>query len=283
MSQPLLLYEGPSLLGGGEPIVVIATGLASESRNVKTGPMVQTWILLRDTPPIEGAASGADSAICGGCSLRAQPPFTRRSCYVNVGWAPNNIWKAYKRGGARDARRDLRQPFEGGVVRLGAYGDPAAAPAYVWHEVLAKARGWTGYTHQWYLPHAAGYRGFLMASVDSAEEAEAAQSWGWRTFRLRLAREELLASTREVVCPASDEAGNKTTCAACRLCDGGVRRKAPSVAIIAHGPAAGRLAAQRTQVGMFAPSSVEEWRAFFRNAGGAPSGVPGAPRPPLVG
>ena len=45
----LVLYEGPSEIDG-KPIVCIAT---LDSRNRKTGNMVQTWILRQDVSPFE--------------------------------------------------------------------------------------------------------------------------------------------------------------------------------------------------------------------------------------
>ena len=42
-----IIYRGPSLLDG-KPIVVIAVGLNSSSKNRKTGNMLQTYILRDD-------------------------------------------------------------------------------------------------------------------------------------------------------------------------------------------------------------------------------------------
>ena len=57
-----------------EPIVLIATGLSrsqsKQSKNRKTGPMVQTHILRQDMRPIEAVNTGADVSICGDCPLR---------------------------------------------------------------------------------------------------------------------------------------------------------------------------------------------------------------------
>jgi imidazole glycerol phosphate synthase subunit HisF len=56
---------------------------------------------------------------------------------------------------------------------------------------------------------------------------------GYRTFRTRTEAEALGA--REIACPASDEAGNKTSCADCRACGGTAAKAKVSIAIIAHG------------------------------------------------
>ena len=48
----LILWQGPSEFTG-DPVALIATGFRRPSRNDKTGPMIQTWILRRDIHPIQ--------------------------------------------------------------------------------------------------------------------------------------------------------------------------------------------------------------------------------------
>jgi hypothetical protein len=73
-----------------------------------------------------------------------------------------------------------------------------------------------------------------MISADSLSEAQAAWAAGNRTFRVIKSVDEIVKG-REISCPASAEAGFKTTCMDCGLCAGnGV--KAKSIAIIDHGP-----------------------------------------------
>ena len=45
-----VLYDGPSMLNQWENVIVIAT---LSSANVKTGNMIQTWILVKDYAPVE--------------------------------------------------------------------------------------------------------------------------------------------------------------------------------------------------------------------------------------
>jgi hypothetical protein len=242
----VIFFAGPSLLTG-DPIWVIGTGLDGSSRNVKTGKLVQFWILRRDVSPVDAAHSGKDEAICGNCKLR-EGPFQARTCYVNVNWAPLNVWRAAHAG---------RYPLApagacaGLVLRLGAYGDSAAAPVPLWLRVTGEARGWTGYTHQWADPRVQELRAVCMASVDSLEEMHRARIMGWRTFRVRRPGEGLSTARREVMCPAAPEAGHRTTCEKCRLCDGLARPKGPDVAIFAHGPSAAILDRQSRQVRLF--------------------------------
>ena len=75
-----------------------------------------------------------------------------------------------------------------------------------------------------------------MASVDSEDEAAEAQAMGWRTFRCRSEDEPVMSG--EIMCPASDEAGKKTTCDTCLLCAGRYsekKNKIANISIIVHG------------------------------------------------
>jgi hypothetical protein len=71
-----------------------------------------------------------------------------------------------------------------------------------------------------------------MRSVDSLEEAYEAWANGQRTFRVVKSVDEIIKG-REILCPASKEAGRRVQCADCRLC-GGTRMQAKSIAIPAH-------------------------------------------------
>ena len=122
-------------------------------------------------------------------------------------------------------------------VRLGSYGDPMAVPEYVWRSLTSAAEYVTAYTHG-----ANTMPDMVMTSADSAAEARDAWGKGERTFRVISALDKLIKG-KEILCPASDEAGNRATCAACKLC-GGNGVKAKSVAIVAHG------AAKRTTKGL---------------------------------
>lgn len=247
-----ILYRGPSMLDGS-PIVAIVTGLRTGSSNAKTGAMLQTWILRDDVAPHTAIKTGADAAICGGCPLRgiAMGDSTKeRGCYVTVHQAPLSVWKAYKRGAYPDWTRQpalIAQAGEGRAVRLGSYGDPVAAPLGVWRELTKWARSWTGYTHQWrdVVHSVTEWQRLVMASVESHAGALKAHMEGWRTFRLIESVADL-AQGAEVLCPASAEAGHKSSCDRCSLCMGTASRSRKSIAIVAHG--AGRKHAKSVAV-----------------------------------
>lgn len=241
MSTGIILWEGASALDG-QPIVVIATGIGKASRNEKTGDMVQTWIMRADIEPHLAVKTGADASVCGECPHR---PTLGGSCYVKTFQAPLSIFRAYQRGVYRRASvEELASIGEGRMVRLGSYGDPAAAPFHMWQALVSRAAGVTGYTHQWRTANPA-FRTIVMASVDSFAEGLEARAADWRTFRIRTA-DEALEAKREFVCPASKEAGERTNCASCKACGGLDAKAKASPVIIAHGATARRFALYRS-------------------------------------
>ena len=114
---------------------------------------------------------------------------------------------------------DVGVKFSGLMVRLGAYGDPSAVPSSVWDDVLLHSKGRTGYTHQFGVEGADVRPDLCMISADT--EAEARVQWGLgnRTFRVGHTVDEMVKG-HEILCPASEEAGKRTTCNECKLCIG---------------------------------------------------------------
>lgn len=234
MTNPngLILWEGPSQ-HDGSPIVVIATGLKAGSTNSKTGAMLQTYILRSDIPPQEAINTGGDAAICGTCTHRGDGTGKGRSCYVAIFHGPRGVYAAYKRGSYAKAA-DLADVGADRMVRLGAYGDPGAAPIDVWDKLLQRAKGWTGYTHMWKTLPAYLWHPLVMASVDSEAEMYEAHAAGYRTFRVTPGPNENIKG-KEIVCPASHEAGQKVECIDCKACMGTSAKARVSIQIAAHG------------------------------------------------
>jgi hypothetical protein len=229
--QGIIVYQGKSQLNG-KPIVAIATGLNTKSANGKTGEIVQIYIIAAGISPVKALYNGKDEAVCGDCPHRVIEG--TGTCYVNPAHGPLAIQKAHANGNydypkSEEAARIL----SGRVVRLGAYGDPAAVPLAVWDAILVDAAGWTGYSHQWRKPIAKGLNRYCMASVETPRQQAHAIRKGWRTFRIRENAEDAMQAG-EIVCPASAEAGKRLTCDTCKACSGGNVKKA-SIAIIAHG------------------------------------------------
>jgi|TARA_R110000824_G_scaffold392261_1_gene590552 hypothetical protein len=236
MKQPngYILYSGPSLLDGA-PIVAIGTGFAGASANPKTGDMIQVWILRQDIAPHHAIHTGDDASVCGNCPLRGAIVAGRnvkRECYVSTFQAPNSVWKKYKRNGY--PMLDTYSRFSGRKVRLGAYGDPAAVPKQYLQAAVNASTGITGYTHQY--ASSPEYSTVAMASADNSKSRAAAKALGFRTFRVMRKNETLEAG--EILCPASKEAGVKTNCVKCGLCNGNPsssrKRPVPDIAIYIH-------------------------------------------------
>lgn len=229
-----IAYEGPSQIDG-RPIVVIVNKLQG-SDNAKTGAdLVQTFIIRADVAPTDALKTGDDVSICGQCVHR--PILAKANgqapCYVNVGRSVRSVYEAYKRGRyTKTTPGQLRAILAGRKVRVGTYGDPAAAPVAIWQEITADAAGVVGYSHQWQavnFDHAA-WAPLVMASADSIDEAAQANLFGMRVFRVSVGVDK---QPGEATCPASAEGGRRATCDTCMLC-GGTSKAARDIVIADH-------------------------------------------------
>jgi len=222
-----VIYRGPSEIDG-QPIVVVAIW---SSTNRKTGDMLQTYILRSDLDPLTINKLGEDYSICGDCALRGTPTLDPdkkqaedRPCYVVLGQGPTQVWKGLQRGIYPDhtTPQQRRALGRGRMVRIGTYGDGAAAPEYVWDQLLDGAEGHNAYSHN------GGDPFIYMVSADSLPQAQAAWSSGFRTFRVVHDTSHL--QPNEILCPSS----RGVQCVDCRLC-GGSQVRAKSIAIVVHG------------------------------------------------
>jgi hypothetical protein len=227
-----IIYNGPSEIDG-KPIVVIVIW---KSTNSKTGAMLQTYILRSDIDPRDANKSGEDKSICGSCRHRGKPTKNKkkklakgRTCYVNMGQGVLIVYRAFLAGRYPDYTTPAKRRAVGRKrnVRIGTYGDGAAAPTYVWDELLSEADGHTAYSHN------GGDPVRYMISADTLQQAQQAWASKYRTFRVVRDVSEI-DSKHETLCPASKEAGYRTTCESCLLC-GGTSVKAKSIAIPVHG------------------------------------------------
>ena len=220
------VWQGPSVIDGS-PIVVLAT---FGSSNVKTGPMVQLWIVRSDMHPTEARSIGADTAICGDCPFRSVAAGGNAGCYAGRGMSAmgtGSAWKSWNRGNA--AEFDLSK-FVGQPVRFGAYGDPAAVPFEVWEPILAVASGVTGYTHQWRTADPR-FAEFCMASTESVEGRRDARQRGYRSFDVLALGES--PARGQIVCPATRI--DTVTCASCMQCGGTGSGRTADIVVTAHG------------------------------------------------
>jgi len=215
MRKPLgyVIQESTSPIDGSPIVVILTMG----SSNRKTGNMCQVWILRADVNPVQAVNTGEDYSICGNCPHRKQADGSR-SCYVNVGQAPNSVWKTYQAG---KYERDLhalgaREAVKGRKIRWGAYGDPALVNRLTFRVLNNAAAGHTAYTHQWREPWAQWTAGHMQASCDGMADYLEASSRGFKTFAVIPKNGDSYSGK---LCPATAE-GSKVTCLTCSLCDG---------------------------------------------------------------
>ncbi len=220
-SAGYIMWQGPSALDG-HPIAVIAT---MQTSNIKTGNMIQVWIIRSDVSPIEASKTGADYSICGSCQHRH---YNDGACYVNLGQAPLAIYRSFKKGNYPRFEQPLHGHFfSKRQIRLGAYGDPAAAPFWVMSEMVQRGAGHTAYTHQArHLNFDNRFLEIAMVSADTPKQALKYHELGAKTFRIALEDDGVLAD--EVQC-LSEWAG--LDCADCLLCDA----KNQNVVVQVHG------------------------------------------------
>lgn len=176
----------------------------------------------------------ADQAVCFDC------PFSQnRGCYtakINqyAGFLSSlrSIGKANKWDDIPEYSDDIGRQIialsKGRYARFGTYGEPSLLPLSLVADVCNVAKSWTGYTHQYM--RKPEYAPYLMASLHSDRQMTYAERLGYRAF---IASKQPL-SKPFVNCPASTEAGFKSTCAECGLCSGTSGKGKKSVWILEH-------------------------------------------------
>ena len=179
-----------------------------------------------------------DGAVCFDCPFSVSNGAKLSACYTH---------KLMQYSGFLSSLRSIRTEFTfdeipeltenianeivrqcaGLYVRFGTYGEPSLIPLALMRSICAVAKNWTGYTHQWL--RKTEYSVFLMASVHNQSQAAFAAKQGWRSF---VATKEGIQGL--VNCPASEEAGFKSTCSKCGLCSGIEGKGKKSVWILQH-------------------------------------------------
>lgn len=203
----------------------------AKSRNSKTGNMPTAWV---------GSTKEEAWDSCEGCSLRGN------GCYAwsgSVRMGHGGLLRAAANGADRSLEWALENRHKGARnVRLTGIGDIGRcgkdkADAIV-ERIQQEGLGILGYTHHWREESVAeAWKGRLMASCETAEDADKAVAEGWRATMIvsedtaRTFKTE--AGNRVSVCPAQLREGS-IDCNNCRLCDAS-RDLAPVIAFIVHG------------------------------------------------
>lgn len=228
------VWQGASELDGKPIALLVTRGYAP---NKKTGALIQTYIIRSDRDPVTVLRQGKDKSICGDCIHSSKANGGQGTCYVRVDTGTMQVYRAYKRK-RYPAINTIESAWQvsGELVRLGTYGDPSAVPQYVWEAFLRDVAGVTGYTHGWKRPQAQYLKQYCMASCDTLPDTGLAQRAGWRTFTV-LPTEYTDKPAHSFLCPASEEAGKRLTCAECMACGGLSSPNKASVYIPVHGVA----------------------------------------------
>jgi hypothetical protein len=126
-----------------------------------------------------------------------------------------------------DIHQQILKMSKNTYVRFGTYGEPSLHPLELIQDVVKVASNWTGYTHQWHKRQ--DLSNYFMASTHNIFEEKIASNLGYRSF---IATDKKVEGT--VNCPASKEAGYKSTCSKCALCSGSEGKGNKSIYIILH-------------------------------------------------
>ena len=218
MKDSIVIYKGISLLDIETPVMVVLSGYNKDSTNIKTGPLVQLYILPIDILPKDAYTSGSKS-VCGDCKYNGN-----NGCYVR--WSHlKGLWNS-ARSQSPISMRLSKELIKGLRVRVGAAGDPAAIPFSFWNSLLSGCEKFTGYTHQWNKPEYQNLSSLFVASTDSKDETRRANDKGWSTFEV-IDNEEPSASS--ILCLATDPTKQKNglafNCASCMGCNGKGKQK----------------------------------------------------------
>jgi hypothetical protein len=205
-----------------------------DTKNSKTGGLIQNYFLPEAWISSDKKLKDLDDrSICFDCDHGKTKNGT---CYVPKGTSGMGLASKVRSLRLKgldnipelspELEADLLDAISGRGIRFGSYGEPVLLGEELVKKISDRADFWTGYTHQWHKnPWAKKY---FMASVETTLVDKAAQSMGWRTFYAGEPTEG-----NHVTCPASKEAGYKTTCDNCKLCMG-TTSKAKSVKIKIH-------------------------------------------------
>lgn len=210
------------------PVSILWT---ARSGNRKTGNVPTAFV---------GATREESKASCKGCPLLDQ------GCYAHSGQVAIGHTSAIKAYGRRSARYTLpaalaKRHRGARMVRVSAIGDVGLSgpdvASTIKETIRAAGLALVGYTHHWRNPAAAPWKGALLASCETAEQADQALAAGWRASVVTpegLPRSyQTPAGNRVVQCPATLAKGKSIQCNTCRLCDGS--KSGPIIAFPVHG------------------------------------------------
>lgn len=189
-------------------IYLVITGFKRKSSNRKTGEMLQSYIVDKNSI-YEKTVFGAkckDCTMVDKCYVKMDKIAVRRTLKKVLN-KESNCYKNISCDELIDLLKDKS-------LRFGTYGDPSALPIHLVINMCNVLKQWTGYTHFWKTCNPL-YSLYFMASVESLELKTEANQMGWRTFEVILDNNTNYSDG--IQCPAITKGIN---CIDCGLCKG---------------------------------------------------------------
>lgn len=255
-SKSFIFYDGPSMLNPSEQVMGIVQLVASQAS--KTEGMLQSWVFpsaiktavdaweyrkKQPSPCKIMLDKGMDRACCHNCDLRGKISGGSGECYCHgqvLMFGANMMLKAMSRNGWPTISMELLEAelmtarMRGDLMRNTAYGEPMCLPDQYLLPLVTMPG--TGYTHAWDeipMERAWIYQRYMMASVRPEKEA-AATEMGWRCFVMQEPDQYSINKETQAPCPASAEAGRKSSCGSCKACSGKQGSHWKNMVIINH-------------------------------------------------
>ena len=198
---------------------LVLTGLKLNSQNKKTGAMIQSYFIDKET--INHATVFGSK--CGQCPMLEK-------CYVSRDKL--TVRRLLKEGNYTQVSfNTMLELIKDKPIRLGTYGDPSVLPLSDLEAICKSASMHTGYTH-FFNTIPTQYSRFLMASVESYTQELFAQSLGYRTFRVLLKGYTEYETSDHIIECVNDTHG--LTCLECGLCNGNQKGKVKNIYINEH-------------------------------------------------
>lgn len=208
--------------------------LVRPSANRKTGTTIQTFFIdkarIENEPSVFGSKCESCSAV-NYCYVTRDKLAVRKALVSLIGGDKTS----YKFVTFEQALTCLRES-QFNKIRLGSYGDPSIMPI---NDLIAicETKKHLSYTHFWNDENLQDLRKVCMASTSNIAEDLEAKALGWRTFRVRLEKDD-------VVLPSAIQClyeARNIQCVKCGLCDGialdDKRKHVSDIWIYGHGSA----------------------------------------------
>lgn len=229
----------------GDTITIVTQNSTSNKKIASPGEkIVQTYHFSREQYEIaQGKTTmreffSHDGKVCFDCPFAVSNGAKLSACYTHKMMQYSGFLSSLRSIGKLSSFDDIPEydgeiganiidMCEGRYVRFGTYGEPSLMPISLVGCMVAVAKSWTGYTHQW--SKKPEYAPYFMASTHTMDEERVATLIGYRSFVA-----SPIPISQFISCPASEEMGFKSNCSKCGLCSGTQGKGKKSVIILEH-------------------------------------------------